>query len=113
MSVHRLGALCLNKIKASNRVSLFANLGINLSYSHTWTELPQDHRNVLVSVGFFFLVIAAHVHCCELCYGKMLVSVKRGDCCMMGCLFSYRQPAELFIWLCNLAGWHSLGTPSL
>lgn len=33
--------------------------------------------------------------------------------CIMGCLWSYGQPAEHFIWLCNLAGWHSLGSPSL
>lgn len=90
------------------------------TFCQTWDEVKLfSHLDRVIwrseecSVLMFFSVIAAHVYCCEVRHWKMLVSEKRTVCCIMGCLLSHRQPAELFIWLCNLAGWHSLGVPSL
>lgn len=108
MSVFRLGAV--SKLSFESSSLLFLS---DLNYFHTWPALSQDHRNVLFFGRALFSVTAARVHCRERRCGKALVSERRRDCCIMGCLLSYRQPAELFIWLCNLAGWHSLGMPSL
>lgn len=99
MSVHQPRALCLN--------NFLPNLCLNSNYFHTWTEACHYHPNA----PFEWL---RHTRVTVSCAAvRRLVSEKRRCCCIMGCLLSYRQPAELFIWLCNLAGWHSLGTPSL
>ena len=99
MSVHQPQALCLNNFLPS--------LCLNSNYFHTWTEVRHYHPNAPFE---WLRHMCVTVNCAVV---RCLVSEKRRCCCIMGCLLSYRQPAELFIWLCNLAGWHSLGTPSL
>lgn len=104
---------CNNNNKAGASAPSFKflpNFGWKWNSRRTWSELSQDQRNVLytctsspplqLTCGTLEYVIERHQ------------SVKR-NCRIIGCLLSCRQPAELFIWACNLAGWHSLGMPSL